>query len=302
MPLAIGRPRSLAALEEAGQDGYMLVVAQRDPMTENPGLEALHEVGTIVRVMRIIDTRREGKQALVVGLARAVMTRTVAWEPTLGASRCSRSRSPRELSPLARGGVAAGGALAQRVIELRDDMPDEWKGFLRAFPSPGLLADLIASNIAMTKDRINLLAEADPETRLGLVEHHLEKEVTIAETQRTLAGEAGGETDPRRRERMLRQRMREIQKEIGETDAGAREIDELREKLDLGGPPAEAEAPAQRELKRLSSLPQHAPDRHLIRTYLEWLLELPWNEQTEDHLDLADARQVLDADHHGLGR
>src|SRR5512134_1496291 len=79
MPLAIGRPRSLSALEEAGQDGYLLVVAQRDPLTENPGLEELQEVGTIVRVMRIIDTRREGKQALVVGLARAVMTRTVAW-------------------------------------------------------------------------------------------------------------------------------------------------------------------------------------------------------------------------------
>jgi ATP-dependent Lon protease len=83
MPLAIGRTRSLAALEEAGQDGYLLVVSQRDPLAENPAIDELHEVGTIVRVMRIIDARREGKQALVVGLARAVMTRTVAWEPTL---------------------------------------------------------------------------------------------------------------------------------------------------------------------------------------------------------------------------
>ncbi len=238
MPLAIGRPRSLAALEEAGQDGYMLVVAQRDPQTENPGLEALHEVGTIVRVMRIIDTRRDGKQALVVGLARAVMTRTVAWEPTLRVQVLPLAE-PEELSPSLEAAWRRVVMLAQRVIELRDDMPDEWKAFLQSIPSPGLLADLIASNIAMSpKDRIKLLSEADPETRLGLVEHHLEKEVTIAETQRTLAGEAGGETDPRRRERMLRQRMREIQKEIGETDAGAREIDELREKLDNSALPA----------------------------------------------------------------
>ena len=194
--------------------------------------------------------------------------------------------------------------LAQRVIELRDDMPDEWKTFLQGIPSPGLLADLIASNIAMTpRDRIRLLAEADPETRLGLVERHLEKEVTIAETQRTLAGEAGGETDPRRRERMLRQRMREIQKEIGETDAGApRDRRAARAARRHRHLPEEAEALAQRELKRLSSLPQHAPDRHLIRTYLDWLLELPWNKQTEDHLDLAEARKILDADHHGLAQ
>ena len=300
MPLAVGRPRSLAALEEAGQDGYLLVVAQRDPQTENPGLQELHEVGTIVRVMRIIDTRREGKQALVVGLARAVMTRTVAWEPTLRV-QVHPLAEPEALTPALEAAWRRVVMLAQRVIELRDDMPDEWKAFLQGIPSPGLLADLIASNVAMSpKDRIQLLAEADPETRLGLVEGHLEKEVTIAETQRTLAGEAGGETDPRRRERMLRQRMREIQKEIGETDAGAREIDELRERLDASGLPTEAEALAQRELKRLSSLPQHAPDRHLIRTYLDWLLELPWSKQTEDHLDLAEARKILDADHHGL--
>jgi ATP-dependent Lon protease len=101
---------------------------------------------------------------------------------------------------------------------------------------------------------------------------------------------------------MLRQRMREIQKEIGETDAGSREIDELREKLDALELPEEAETLAERELRRLSSLPQHAPDRHLIRTYLDWLLDLPWNTETEDHLDLVEARKILDADHHGLGK
>ena len=301
MPLAIGRERSLAALDEAGQDGYLLVVSQRDPLTENPGLEDLYEVGTIVRVMRIIDARREGKQALVVGLARAVMTRTHAWEPTLRV-QIHPLAEPDESSPGLEAAWRRVVMLAQRIVELREDMPDEWKAFIQGIPSPGILADLVASNIALTpQQKIELLEETDPEARLALVEEHLEKEVTIAETQRTLADEAGGETDPKRRERMLRQRMREIQKEIGETDAGGREVDELREKLDALSLPEEAQTLAERELKRLSSLPQHAPDRHLIRTFLDWMVDLPWNTETEDHLDLHEARQILDADHHGLG-
>jgi len=302
MPLAIGRPRSLAALEEAGQDGYLLVVSQHDPATENPGLEDLYEVGTIVRVMRIIDARREGKQALVVGIARAVMTRTLAWQPTLRV-QVQPLVEPTEASPQLEAAWRRVVMLAQRIVELREDMPDEWKAFIQGIPTAGILADLVASNIALTaQQKIELLAEPDPEVRLALVEQHLEKEVTIAETQRTLADEAGGETDPKRREKMLRQRMREIQNEIGETDAGAREVDELREKLEGLELPEEAEVLADRELKRLSSLPQHAPDRHLIRTYLDWMTDLPWNHETADDLNLHQAREILDADHHGLGK
>jgi ATP-dependent Lon protease len=302
MPLAIGRARSLASLEDAGQEGFLLVVSQKDPMTENPGLEDLHEVGTIVRVMRIIDARQEGKQALVVGLARAVVTRTVAWEPTLRV-QIQPLHEIESDSPSLEAAWHRVVALAQRVVDLRDDMPDEWKAFIQGIPSPGILADLVGSNLALSQeDKMRLLEEPDAGKRLEQIEGHLEKEVTIAETQRNLADQAGDETDPKRRERMLRQRMREIQKEIGETDAGSREIDDLREKLDALTLPEEAESLAERELRRLASLPQHAPDRHLIRTYLEWLLDLPWNAQTEDCLDLAEARKILDADHHGLGK
>ncbi|MEE8166202.1 MAG: endopeptidase La, partial [Myxococcota bacterium] len=302
MPLAIGRARSLAALDEAGQDGYLLVVSQRDPMTENPGLEDLNEVGTIVRVMRIIDARREGKQALVVGLSRSVISRVVAREPSLRVQIQPLPEAESESSKLEAAWRRVV-LLAQRVVDLRNDMPEEWKAFIQGIPTPGILADLIGSNLALSQqDKIRLLEEADPAERLEQVEKHLEKEVTIAETQRSLADQSGGETEPKRREHMLRQRMREIQKEIGETDAGAREVDELRERLDALTLPTEAETLAERELRRLSSLPQHAPDRHLIRTYLDWMLDLPWNTETEDQLDLKQARSILDADHHGLGK
>ena len=190
------------------------------------------------------------------------------------------------------------------MIDLRDDLPDEWKAFVQGIPTPGMLADLVASNLALPpEERIRLLEETDPIVRLLRIEEHLEREVTIAETQQALRDESNAEEmDPKRRERMLRRRMREIQDEIGEADAGLREVDELREKLEAANLPEEPHAQAERELKRLSALPQHAPDRHLIRTYLEWMVDLPWSVETEDKLDLAHARAVLDADHHGLDK
>jgi ATP-dependent Lon protease len=195
-------------------------------------------------------------------------------------------------------------AMAQQVIGLRDDLPDEWKSFLSGIPTPGMLADLIASNIAIPpEERVHLLEETDPIVRLLRVETHLKREVTIAETQRTLRHESEAEAeeiDPRRRERMLRRRMREIQDELGESDAGQSEVDELRDKLAEADLPDDTRVQAERELKRLAALPQHAPDRHLVRSYLEWMLDLPWKIETEDVLDLAHARSVLDGDHHGL--
>jgi ATP-dependent Lon protease len=194
--------------------------------------------------------------------------------------------------------------LAQRVVDLREDYPNEWKAFIGGIPTPGMLAELLASNLVLAlEDNITLLRESRASVRLAVLEQHLDREVTIAETQQALRTEAdAGGMDKRRRERMLRSRMREIQTEIGEGDAGLREVDEMREKLEAADLPEDAHAQAERELKRLSALPQHAPDRHLIRTYLEWLVELPWSVETEDDLDLRHAKEILDADHHGLER
>ena len=301
VPLTVGRARSLAALEEATRHGYLFAATQHDPEVEEPGPADLHPVGCIVRLVRLLDSRQEGKQALVVGVARADIGDATQLHPV------HRTRA----IPLPEAGIRSEEdeaawqrvvEMGQQVIELRDDLPSEWKAFLSGIPTPGMLADMIASNIAIPpEERIQLLEETDPIARLRRIEVHLEREVTIAETQQTLRDESEAEDiDPRRRERMLRRRMREIQNELGESDAGQREVDELREKLESAELPDEAQTQAERELKRLAALPQHAPDRHLVRSYLEWVLDLPWKVETEDILDLANARQVLDADHHGL--
>jgi ATP-dependent Lon protease len=302
VPLTIGRRRSVAALEEAGANGYLLVLTQHEPTTEEPGLGDVYEVGTVVRVMRVVDARREGKQALVVGIARARVDRVITEEPAMQVRFESLSDTPASSHDEAIWRRVVG--LAQRVVDLRDDYPDEWKSFIAGIPTPGMLADLLASNLTLPiEDNIKLLRENQPGERLRVIEMHLKREVTIAETQRTLRDEAeSGGMDKKRRERMLRSRMREIQEEIGEGDAGLREVDELREKLEAAELPEEAYDQADREMRRLSALPQHAPDRHLIRTYLEWMIELPWNVETPDDLDLGQAREILDADHHGLDR
>ncbi len=301
VPLAIGRRKSLAALDYAGHDGFMLLATQEDPETQDPALDDLHRVGTVVRILRIIDARGEGKQALVAGITRARVGRQLASEPQVLVT----ATPIEDLALMGTGSEASWRRvvlLAQRVIELREDLPDEWKMFLAGIPAAGMLADLVASNLPLAPEqRMQLLEEADPAKRLRIIEEHLEREVTIAETQQSLRGEVEDEElDPKRREKMLRSRMREIQAEIGEGDVGLREVDELRERFDPLDLPEDVEEQSERELKRLAALPQHAPDRHLIRTYLEWILDLPWDKETSDKLDLAAARQVLDDDHHGL--
>jgi ATP-dependent Lon protease len=300
VPLAIGRPRSLAALELAGDDGFLIVATQRDGAIEEPTLEQLYPVGCIVRVVRVIDAKREGKQAIVVGVAR---TRIRPPEP-------GEEADLYPIDPLDENepdSVERDAAwqrvvqLAHRVIDLHDDYPEEWKAFVQGIPTPGMLADLIASTLPLPpEERVGLLEEAKPSRRLVRVAEHLEREVTIAETQRALSSSDVQEMDPARRERLLRGRLRDIEDELGEGDSGIREVEELREKLEAAKLPEIARTQADRELQRLSALPQHAPDRHQIRTYLEWLADLPWSIQTEDNLDLRAARTVLDEDHHDL--
>ena len=300
VPLSIGRARSIAALEAVGSEGYLLVATQRDAATEEPELNDLYPVGAICRVLRVVEARREGKQALVVGIARARIgaaitaepCHQVAFEPIL-------DREPEEGDESLWHEVSE---LAQRVIDARDDYPEEWKSFISGIPTPGMLADLLASNLPLSpEEAVEHLSDPRPGGRLRRVQRHLERELTIAKTQQALREEASSsDMDEKRRERMLRSRMREIQEEIGEGDAGLREVDELRDKLETAALPPDAYAQTERELKRLSALPQHAPDRHLIRTYLDWMLDLPWSIETDDTLDLHEAKSILDADHHGL--
>ncbi len=300
-PLAIGRAKSLAALTEAGQGGFLVIASQREAELEDPGIDELWPVACIVRVARIIDARGDGKQAIVVGVARTRLGHAEQSDPHLRV-RIDPLTELDTASPERDASWKDVIEKAQRIIELRDDLPDEWKAFVAGLPSPGLLADLVASTLPLApEEQMALLAETDVAARLQRVQAHLDREITIAEHQRQLAAQAEEtEMDPRRRERLLRRRLRDIQSEVGEGDSGSQEADELRERIEAAQLPPEAAAQAERELKRLAALPAHAPDRHMVRTYLEWMADLPWSRETEDKLDLHEARRILDEDHYDL--
>jgi len=304
-PLAIGRPKSLAALEAAGEGGFLIIATQRDPAAEDPKIEELYPVGCIVRVIKVMNTLRgagQGKHVVVVGLARTKLGEVMTTEPALSI----------RFEPLTEVKIDAENPeceaewrnvinLAHRVIDLRDDLPEEWKGFVSSLPSPGILADLIASTLPLPPvEKIKLLMETNPRLRLQRIAKHLEREVTIAEAQEALEDVSEKQIDPKNRERLLRRRMRDIEAEIGETDSGMREVDELREKIEEAKLPPEALKQAERELKRFTKLPPQAPDRHMIRTYLEWLADLPWSISSTDNLDLKNAHAILEEDHYGM--
>ncbi len=302
-PLAVGRPRSLAALDAAGDGGFVIVATQLDATVEDPQLEDLHPMACIARVVKAIDARRggESKHAVLVGITRALMVDVVSTEPMLSVHfdpYPDQESGPREEDLDWQRAVE----LAHRIIDLRDDLPDEWKGPVSEIPSRGLLADLIASTLPLPpEEKVALLAEGDTHRRLARVTSHMEREVTIAEAQQALRVETeGDEVDPKRRERILRRRLRDLESELGEGDAGLREVDELRDKIEAANLPEDALQQAERELRRLSALPQHAPDRHLIRNYVEWMADLPWSVETEDRIDLRAALQTLNEDHHDL--
>ncbi len=301
VPLSVGRSKSLAALERAGSGGFLIVATQRDSGIEDPGLDDLHPMGCVARVMRVIDARQESKQAIVVGVTRTRLGPALATSPALlmRLDPVPDIEGDAEVRDATWKRVVE---LAQRVIDLHDDYPDEWKGFVAGIPSAGLLADVISSTLPLPpEEKLALLSDADVVRRLDRIARHLEREATIAEAQRVLSRQAGAaEIDPEQRERLLRRRARDIEGEIGDGDAGLREVEELREKIEAAALPAAAKAQAERELQRLKALPPHAPDRHLIRTYIEWIADLPWSKETPDKLDLRAARVVLDADHHDL--
>ena len=301
VPLAIGRPASLRALEAAGPEGFLIVTTQRDASLEEPAHDDLYPVGCLVRILRVIDAKRDGKQAVVVGVARARIGDFTETQPAvkLNVEPIAEPAEPNEQLDEPWRRVIE---LSHELIDLHDDFPDEWKNFVREVHTASLLADIVASSLPMApEDKVALLEEPSPGRRLEGVAKHLSREVTIARTQRDLASAGEDEEmDPQRRERLLRKRRREIEQELGESDPDIREVEELRERIDEAELPPDALAQAERELKRLAAIPQQAPDRHLIRTYIEWLADLPWTRTTDDILDLAEARKILDADHHDL--
>ena len=301
LPLGIGRDSSLKLVEEAllGK-GMIGAMAQKDPAAEDPGPEGLPGVGTVCRIVRFLKPPSGAQMIIAQGLVRFRPRSFVGREPYLSAEieqLPDAAEKTREIEARAVGVRK----LALRVVELSPSIPDELGAAIQSISDPGLLIDLIAGTLNLeTAKKQEILETLDLNERFALVTRLLTDQLDLLELSDRIQAQVKSSIDKSQREFYLREQMRAIQKELGEADESKREAEETREKIARAKLPPEAEKEALRQLGRMSQMTAASPEYSVVRTWLEWILDLPWSVQTEDHLDLAAARAILDEDHYDL--
>lgn len=302
LPLTVGRPASVAAVEAAlhSEDQEIVLVAQRESGTENPGQNDLYTIGTRAAIRRFAKND-EQIEVFVLGMERVVLLRM---EPGTAypVARFTPLPLPTDSGPEVEALERAVAELTSKAITLAQSQTSmDLERLLHHTDDPLRLVYLVASMLSLDLPKAQALLEAQTRLEaLRLMHTYLSYEVQVLELRAKIAHEARSEMSKEQKEYLLRQQMRAIQQELGEKGDDKAEIELLREQLAKADLPEEVRKEAERELRRLEKLPTAAPDYHVIRTYLEYVLELPWRTLTEDHLDIANARKVLDDDHYNL--
>jgi ATP-dependent Lon protease len=305
VPFTIGRPRSMAAVEAAmdTEEKALLMVTQRDSEKEEPGFDDLFLIGTKAVIKQMGKTSEGHLQVLAQGIERMVLLKLEQSEPHM-VVRARRLPITIESDPELE-------ALHRELLNLIGQLPEllttqgvtELVSVLRAEKDPLLVAYRLVSLLNLNVDRLQgLLEQSDPKEVLRKVYGALAHELHILKLRHEIASQAQAEIGKSQREYFLRQQLKEIQQELGEleTEALDGDVGELKTRIEEADLPEIVLKEATRELKRLIKLPPASPDHQVIRSYLELVLELPWNTVTEDHLDLAHVRSVLDEDHYGI--
>ena len=301
-PLAIGQERSIRLVDEAvANDRPIALVTTRNEDEEEARTEAdIYSVGTAAQIHKMIRVPDGTLRILVQGTQRVRLLRLVQEEPYLVGEfeELPDVIAPgKEIEALARNVEA----LFSRIIGLVPYLPDELQLAAANAEDPSALANLIATTMRLkASEKQELLEEADVEARLRRLTVILNRELEVLELGTKIQSQVQSEMEKGQREYFLRQQLKAIQEELGEGDEQQAEIAELRAQVEEAKLPEEADRQARRELDRLAKLPSAAAEYGVIRTYLEWILSLPWNRATEDDLDLKKARQILDEDHYDL--
>jgi ATP-dependent Lon protease len=302
-PLAIGQERSVRLVDEAvANDRPIALVTSRGGEEEASSAEDIYEVGTAAVIHKMIRVPDGTLRVLVQGLRRVRLTQVVQDDPYLVGEfedLPDELGGEKETEALARNVEA----LFTRIISLVPYLPDELQLAAANAENPSGLANLIATVMRLrTEEKQELLEEANVEARLRKLTVILNRELEVFELGTKIQSQVQSEMEKSQREYFLRQQMKAIQDELGEGDEQQAEIAELRAQIEEAHLPEEADKQARRELDRLAKLPPAAAEYGVIRTYLEWILSLPWNATTEDDLDLKRAREILDEDHYDLDK
>ncbi|MEZ5351482.1 MAG: endopeptidase La [Bryobacteraceae bacterium] len=303
MPLSVGRARSLAAVEAAltTEDKEIVLVSQRDNEVENPGQGDLYTYGTKAVIRKMARPSENHMEVLVLGSERVMLLKLEQSEPYL-IGRVQPAPMPVEHSPEIDALKRSVIEIAQKAVALaQTQVPFDFEQLGDDEQDPMRLVYMLASLFSLDLKKEQALLEAQGiADAYRLLHSFLSHELQVLEIRANIATKARDEMSKEQREYMLRQQMRAIQTELGEKGSEQAEVDEMREKLAKADIPDEVRAEAERELKRLERTPVQSPEHHVIRTYLEYVLELPWRTRTDDNLDIANARRVLDEDHFDL--
>jgi ATP-dependent Lon protease len=302
IPLAVGQERSIRLIDDVLRGDRMLVmVASRHPDVEAPGPDDLFEVGVVGAIARMIKVPDGTMRVLVQGGQRVHIDRWVRESPYLVAEIS-------ELPDVAPAETAELEALTRNVqqtfssiVEGNPYLPEELQLAIANIDDPSALSHLIAGSLRLKpEEKQGLLEEVDVARRLRRLVDILARELEVISIGSEIQNQVQSEIDKSQREFVLRQQLDAIRRELGEFDESAAEANELRQQLDAIALPEEVRRQVDRELKRLEALPTQAAEHGIIRTYLEWIASLPWDTSTEDNLDLAHARSVLDEDHYDI--
>jgi len=302
LPLFVGRDVSIRAVEESlSRDRLIFLVAQKNSAEENPNAAAIHRVGTIASIMRMLKLADGRVKILVQGLSKGeidtclrerpffeVKIRKVI-EPTL-------PEVPIEVEALMRTAKEK----IEQILNLKN-LPPEIVMVTDNISDPGVLADLVASNLRLKIEESQAILEIfDPIERLKKVNELLTRELELSTMQARIQNQAKEEMSKTQRDYFLREQLKQIQQELGEGDERAEELSELKKQIEKAKMPTEAKREADKQLRRLEQMHPESSETSLVRTYLDWLVDLPWSKKTKDNLNIKKAKQVLDEDHYNL--
>lgn len=302
VPLTVAREKSKRLIDAVlAGDKLVGVFAQRRDDTEDPGIDDVYRVGTVVQILKLLRMPDGSSTLMVHGIGRAGLEQFVTTDPYWIAvinAHSDSSAHTLQLEALAYNARQT----AEKVIELSPNVPEEARQILDSIDDAAGLADFLAANLSLgLVQKQELLETFDIEDRLRKVNATLQNQLEVLQLAKKLNTDVRKEIDKSQREYYLHEQMKAIRKELGE-DRGEEELKDVRNRVEAAGMPEPVLAEARRELARLERLPQASPETGVVRDYLEWLIELPWSTSTEDQLDLLRAESVLNEDHYGLDK
>ena len=304
MPLAVAREASIRLIEQSLADDQLVgVFTQREASIEEPAQEDLYTVGTITHIHKMFKLPDGSLRLIVQGLARVSLESFVETTPFIRAAVSSAEELVSDSDRLEIDALLRNiNNNFQQVVSLSPLLSDDLQALSGNITDPSKLTDFIASSLTTlsTSAKQEILETLDLRSRMGHLNRILIKEIEVLELGSKIQSEVQSEVGKNQREYLLREQLKAIQKELGETDDQTKEIEEIREKINAIGMPEAVQKEAFRELDRLSKMPAAAAEYTVSRTYLDWLLMLPWNLRTEESIDLVRTKETLDADHSGL--